>query len=238
MRRRNVLAAVLLLGGCSVTARLAVLGPNGEVLTGTATATLAGGTFSASDPRLSCTGQYDSLSMEKAVMVSAQCSDGRSGVGTAIRTSSRSGHGAIRLNDGAEAKFIFGEEALAFAPTLPHAAEPAVAPIPLVAPATATSNRLGTIWATCLSVGAKTIALETNEPADTAVEAVFGVCAAEQRAVVDDAFARGDDGFDLARAIKSDVKPRLIAIVIETRIAARAAPPSSAVPAAPADHHL
>ena len=84
-------------------------------------------------------------------------------------------------------------------------------------------------------MGAKTIALETNEPADTAVEAVFGVCAAEQRAVVDDAFARGDDG---TRTIKSDVKPRLIAIVIETRIAARAAPPSSAVPAAPADHHL
>lgn len=101
--------------GCDVTQPVVVIDSNGQVLRGTATASLSGGSFDVSDGKLSCGGSYNSMSMEPTITMQARCSDGRKGIVIAIRDSSGlAGHGTVRLNDGTTGQFIFGPSAANF----------------------------------------------------------------------------------------------------------------------------
>ena len=112
IRAIGLSSAVLALGGCSLTEPVAVIGSNGEVMKGTATASSIGpSTFQVSNGRVSCTGTYDAITLSPTVSFIAKCSDGRTGIGQAIRDSDISGSGTISLSDGTTARFIFGPAA-------------------------------------------------------------------------------------------------------------------------------
>lgn len=115
-RHRKVFAAVVLLtlGACSTTVPVAVVGQRGETLKGTATTSMiSGGDFEATDGRLTCTGSFDSSPRSPTVSVAVRCSDGRTGVGRAVRDTALAGSGKIQMNDGSTATFIFGSGAAA-----------------------------------------------------------------------------------------------------------------------------
>jgi len=115
MRSWPILAVVLLLIGCSVTQPVAVIGQKGLVLRGTATATLAGGSFEATNGKLTCAGTYDSTTGSITLNAKVLCNDGRTGFAIITRDKGlQSGSGRVRLNDGTEADFIFGPAAQAF----------------------------------------------------------------------------------------------------------------------------
>ena len=99
------------LSACAITAPVAVVSSSGEVLKGTATSSLTSGTFEVTNGRLNCTGTYDPSPGSKLVSVAVKCSDGRSGVGRAIRDMELSGSGIVNMNDGTKATFIFGQGA-------------------------------------------------------------------------------------------------------------------------------
>jgi len=111
-----MLAAATYLSGCAVTVPVAVFAPKGQILRGTATAAMTGsGTFSVSDGKLTCAGSYNSLDMSPTISMPVQCNDGRKGIITATRNwDGLSGAGRVRLNDGTEGDFIFGEMAATF----------------------------------------------------------------------------------------------------------------------------
>lgn len=110
-----IAAAALCLAGCSVTVPVAVIGKNGQILRGTSTASLQGGTFEATDGKLTCSGTYDALSQSVTLNAKVICSDGRSGFVIATRDrGGQSGSGRVRLSDGSEADFVFGNAAAAF----------------------------------------------------------------------------------------------------------------------------
>jgi hypothetical protein len=90
-----------------------VIGKDGQTPKGTATGRFSGnGSFSATDGKLTCSGNYNSLSMEVTITMQVLCSDGRKGIVIATRESSgAAGHGTVRLNDGSEWTFIFGASA-------------------------------------------------------------------------------------------------------------------------------
>jgi hypothetical protein len=106
-------SAVVLLTGCSVTVPVAVVGQHGEVLTGTATTAMTGGSFEASNGKVSCSGSFDPSGGSRTVSLATTCSDGRAGVGQAYRDTATSGSGKIKMNDGTEASFVFGSAATA-----------------------------------------------------------------------------------------------------------------------------
>jgi hypothetical protein len=84
-------------------------------LRGTTTASLAGGTFEATDGKLTCSGTYDSLSQSVTLNAKVICNDGRTGFVIATRDrGGQSGSGRVRLSDGSEADFVFGNAAAAF----------------------------------------------------------------------------------------------------------------------------
>jgi hypothetical protein len=115
---KNVVAAgglVWLLSGCSYTVPVAVIGDNGQILGGTATAAMSGGTFQVTDGKLTCAGSYDSWSTSVTISMPVHCNDGRKGLVIATRDAGgMSGSGRVRLDDGMEADFIFGDAAAAF----------------------------------------------------------------------------------------------------------------------------
>lgn len=104
------------LAACAITQPLAVIGQNGQILKGTATASLSeGGYFSATDGKLTCSGNYDAITSSVTVSFPVVCSDGRKGLGTATRDASGvSGSGSVRMSDGSDWKFVFGPAANAF----------------------------------------------------------------------------------------------------------------------------
>jgi hypothetical protein len=104
-------AFAVLLGACSVTGPVAVITPRGDVLRGTTTSTLSGGDFTVSNGSLQCHGNFDPAPGSRTVSVAASCSDGRVGIGRAVRDSPLSGIGKIQMNDGTEATFVFGAAA-------------------------------------------------------------------------------------------------------------------------------
>lgn len=121
MKQHHILAAVIMalagLGGCSdITLPVAVIGPTGHILRGTATAHMNGdGTFEASDGKLRCAGTYDALSTSPTISFPVQCSNGLKGLGTAVReTSGLAGSGSIRMSDGTDWRFVFGKAATTF----------------------------------------------------------------------------------------------------------------------------
>ena len=100
-----------LAGGCAVQVPVAVIYQNGRILRGTNTADLSGGSFSVTDGKLTCSGSYNSLNTAPTITIPVICSDGRTGIAMATRDTSMSGGGKVRLSDGTQADFIFGEAA-------------------------------------------------------------------------------------------------------------------------------
>jgi hypothetical protein len=115
MRILGIVAMCAALAGCSVTLPVAVISKDGQILRGTTTASLQGGEFHATDGKLTCSGTYDSLSQSVTINAKVICSDGRSGFVIATRDrGGQSGSGRIRMTDGTEADFVFGNAAAAF----------------------------------------------------------------------------------------------------------------------------
>jgi hypothetical protein len=109
------LCAALWLGACSVTEPLVVIGQNGQILRGTTTGALTGGSFTASDGKLTCSGTYNSWDTSTTISMPVACSDGRKGIAIATRDNSGvAGSGTIRLTDGSTATFLFGPAANGF----------------------------------------------------------------------------------------------------------------------------
>ena len=106
-------AALLLLTACAITEPVVIIGKEGHMLRGTATASLSGrGSFSATDGHITCTGNYNSLNMSVTITMQVLCSDGRKGFVIATREANgRDGHGTVTLNDGSKWTFVFGAAA-------------------------------------------------------------------------------------------------------------------------------
>ncbi|MEO9530067.1 hypothetical protein [Roseibium sp.] len=104
------------LAACAVTRPVVVIADNGEMLRGSATATLSGGSFEVSGKwkgkMLTCAGSYDSLDSSTTISMPVHCNDGRKGIVIATRQrSGLDGSGRVRLNDGTDADFVFGTAA-------------------------------------------------------------------------------------------------------------------------------
>ena len=73
---RTVVAAMaVLLAGCSITEPVVVIGKNGEILRGTTTAALDGGSFNVSNGKLTCGGSYNALNTSPTISIPVLCSD-------------------------------------------------------------------------------------------------------------------------------------------------------------------
>jgi len=106
---------VLALAACSVTEPVVVIGDKGQTLRGTTTASLSGGSFTATDGNLTCGGSYNSLDTSVTISMPVLCSDGRRGIVIVTRDKSGlSGSGTARLTDGSTATFMFGDAAASF----------------------------------------------------------------------------------------------------------------------------
>lgn len=103
--------AATLLVGCSMTIPVAVIGQHGEIMRGTNTVGLTEGSFSVTDGKVTCSGSYSALNESQTITMPVVCTDGRRGIVTATRDLPMSGGGKVRLSDGTEADFIFGEAA-------------------------------------------------------------------------------------------------------------------------------
>jgi hypothetical protein len=117
MKSYRVISCLLALSisACTVREPVVVIGQNGEILRGTTTASLSGGSFSATDGKLTCAGHYDSLDTSPTLSMPTTCSDGRSGIVIVTRDNSgTSGSGTVRLTDGSTATFMFGAAAASF----------------------------------------------------------------------------------------------------------------------------
>jgi hypothetical protein len=115
MRVLGIVVLGAALGGCAVTLPVAVISKNGQILRGTTTASLEGGTFEATDGKLTCSGTYDALSQSVTLNAKVICNDGRTGFVIATRDrGGQRGSGRVRLSDGSEADFVFGNAAAAF----------------------------------------------------------------------------------------------------------------------------
>lgn len=115
--RRLLVGMLLLCTACSVTQPVAVIRQNGGVLKGTTTPSLAGGTFTATDGILTCSGTYDNDERSRTISFPVFCSDGRKGTVIATRGGDgTTGSGMVRMSDGEEAAFVFGPAANTFSP--------------------------------------------------------------------------------------------------------------------------
>ena len=96
----------------AVTEPVVVIGPSGLTLKGTATGSLSGVKFTATNGSLTCGGSYDGWMFKLTITTQLLCSDGRKGIVIATRERSGiAGHGTVRLNDGSEWIFMFGAAA-------------------------------------------------------------------------------------------------------------------------------
>ena len=105
-----LLVAFCLVGCGSITVPASVVTSKGEVLNGSTTASLAGGSFLVSGNNgLQCQGSYDALETSPILSAPLSCNDGRAGVVTVQRTrDGRSGSGVVSLSDGSTANVGFG----------------------------------------------------------------------------------------------------------------------------------
>lgn len=113
------IAVSVAISGCAMTVPVAVISSGGDVMRGTATAALSGGSFQVSGTYngkpLNCAGTYDSMNTSVTISMPVQCSDGRKGIVIATREANGiDGSGRVRLEDGTEADFVFGKAAAAF----------------------------------------------------------------------------------------------------------------------------
>jgi hypothetical protein len=114
--RNRILAlglATIGLTACDVTYPVAVVGPGDTVYRGNATARfLEGGFFQASNGANFCQGRYAPQSPGETSTFPVTCSNGLSGIGTAVFENGDSGGGTITMEDGTRWQFIFGRGAL------------------------------------------------------------------------------------------------------------------------------
>ncbi|WP_026222860.1 hypothetical protein [Methylocystis rosea] len=111
MRIFLILISTLILSACATTIPVAVITHDGHILRGENTVSMASGTFSVSDGRLTCTGSYNPLNESRTITVTVTCNDGRTGIAIATRDTPMSGGGKVTLSDGSEGTFIFGDAA-------------------------------------------------------------------------------------------------------------------------------
>jgi hypothetical protein len=114
---KNLIIALSLIGfsACTVTAPVAVISADGQVMRGTATANLQGGSFRVDGGGRTCAGSYNGMDSSPTLSVPVHCSDGKKGIAIITRDPCLcSGSGRIRMQDGSEADFIFGKAAEAF----------------------------------------------------------------------------------------------------------------------------
>ena len=104
-------AGVLGLTACSTTLPVAVIGSDGQILTGTNTYSLSEGSFSVAGDTMTCSGSYNPLAQSRTISIPVVCSDGRKGFVRSIRDTASSGSGTFRLNDGYQGDFVFGRAA-------------------------------------------------------------------------------------------------------------------------------
>jgi hypothetical protein len=116
LKKLIFLALPLAFAACDITQPVAVIGPKGEIYKGSVTASMSnGGSFVASNGKVSCSGTYDAMTVSPTVSFPVVCSDGRKGLGTATRDSGgTTGSGTIKMNDGSDWTFVFGPAANAF----------------------------------------------------------------------------------------------------------------------------
>lgn len=107
------IAACATLAACDVTYPVAVVGPGDAVFRGSATDLfLNGGAFQATNGAITCSGRYRPVSAGETSTFPVSCSNGLSGIGTAIFEDGLSGGGVITMQDGTRWQFIFGRGAL------------------------------------------------------------------------------------------------------------------------------
>ena len=76
---------------------------------GQATATMEAGSYTLTDGRVTCSGNYDPFDMSLTIPLSILCNDGRTGIGAATRTADgQSGSGQFSMSDGSQWRFVFG----------------------------------------------------------------------------------------------------------------------------------
>jgi len=111
----SVLAAMAGLSACAYTTHpVAVVGPSDTVYRGSATATLLeGGWFQVTNGANSCRGRYLPGTIGLSSTFPVNCTNGLTGVGTAVYQSPIRGGGEIVMQDGTRWQFIFGQGALA-----------------------------------------------------------------------------------------------------------------------------
>jgi hypothetical protein len=115
MKKTLIVGGLVSLSACSSTLPVAVISSNGQVMRGTVTASLQGGSFQVAGQGRTCAGSYDSLNTSPTISMPVQCSDGKRGMVIVNRDpSGRSGNGRVRMEDGSEADFVFGKPAKAF----------------------------------------------------------------------------------------------------------------------------
>lgn len=119
IRCASFLALGMVLVGCGIKVPVAVISQNGDIMRGYADTGMGNGSFQASGrvagKELTCSGSYNSFDTSVTISIPVFCSDGRKGIVIATREASGlSGSGRVRLNDGTEADFVFGNAAKAF----------------------------------------------------------------------------------------------------------------------------
>ena len=115
MHKHLFLCALPFLTACSVTVPAEVRTEDGEVFTGSATATLRQGTFSvANESGVTCTGFFDPVTQQRRLRTPVTCTDGRQGMLDIVRDVDLAGGvGTAVLEDGTKATVVFGEDNLA-----------------------------------------------------------------------------------------------------------------------------
>ena len=103
---------------CAITVPVAVISGKGDVMRGTSTAKMSGGSFQVAGrlkgKTVKCSGTYDALDTSVTISMAVHCSDGRKGIVIATRQANGlDGSGRVRLTDGTEADFVFGRAAAA-----------------------------------------------------------------------------------------------------------------------------
>lgn len=114
-----VAASAMSLASCAMTVPVAVISGKGDVMRGTSTASMAGGSFQVSGKlkgkKTDCSGTYDAFDTSVTISMPVRCSDGRRGFVIATRQANGiDGSGRVRLTDGTEADFVFGRAAAEF----------------------------------------------------------------------------------------------------------------------------